>query len=192
MDRWLATLPGHTAYRRWLTDQGSLTQALRRRCPGLRVVRLRQDMGRPNFDERRPLGLRAGRVALIREVLLECDDRPLIFAHSVIPQAGLDGPWRDLSSLGNRPLGAALFSDPAVVRHPLQFRRLDVRHELFRAATRHLPDGPRHLWARRSLFSRQGRPILVTEVFLPEVLRLPPPPLCFETRHDPDRTPERL
>jgi chorismate--pyruvate lyase len=186
LDRWLPALLGTPSCRRWLTDHGSLTQALRSRCPGLRVVRLRQEMARPNFDERRPLGLSPGRVALIREVLLSCGDQPLIFAHSVIPETGLDGPWRGLSSLGNRPLGAALFSDPRVVRHPLQFRRVDARHALYRAAARHLADHPPDLWARRSLFSRQGRPILVTEVFLPEALRLPPPTLRFEARHDPE------
>ncbi|MFN3594217.1 MAG: chorismate--pyruvate lyase family protein, partial [Thiobacillaceae bacterium] len=110
--------------------------------------------------------------ALIREVMLLCDEHPLVFAHSVIPRAGLAGPWRSLSRLGNRPLGEALFADPRIVRHPLQYRRLDRRHPLYHSAVRHLSVRPSWLWARRSVFCRDGYPILVTEVFLPEVLQL--------------------
>jgi chorismate--pyruvate lyase len=175
MDRWLTALPGMTPYRAWLTNNGSLTLALKRRCANLRVTRLRQGLGLPNLDERPCLGLAAGRLALIREVLLSCEGRPLVFAHSVIPRAGLNGPWRGLSTLGNKPLGEALFADPQVERRALRFRRLDGRHPLYHAAVRHLAERPGWLWARRSVFLRTGHPILVTEVFLPEVLRLPAP-----------------
>ncbi len=172
---WHATLVGHFPCRPWLTDNGSLTQSLKRRCPDLRVVRLHQGPGLPHYDERPPLALKPRRLSLIRDVLLTCAGRPLIYAHSVIPTAGLAGPWRRLTRLGNRPLGEALFADPLVRRHPLQYRRLDGRHPLYRAAIEHLTVKPAALWARRSVFVRDDHPILVTEVFLPEVLRLPPP-----------------
>lgn len=175
MNSWQATLVGHPPCRSWLTDNGSLTQALKRRCPDLRVVRLRQDLGLPYFDELPPLALKPRRLGLIRDVLLTCAGRPLVYAHSVIPTAGLAGPWRRLTRLGNRPLGEALFNDPLVQRHPLQYRRLDGRHPLYRAAIEHLTVKPAALWARRSVFVRDDHPILVTEVFLPEVLLLPPP-----------------
>ena len=129
----------------------------------------------PYIDEHPALGLHRRRLSLIRDVLLTCAGRPLVYAHSVIPTAGLDGPWRNLSRLGNRPLGEALFADPQVQRHPLQYRRLDGRHPLYRAAIEHVTDKPPAFWARRSVFARDGHSILVTEVFLPEVLRLPPP-----------------
>ncbi len=173
MNPWQATLVGQLPYRPWLTDNGSLTQALKRRCPELRVVRLRQRPGMPYFDERTPLRLKPRRLSLIRDVLLTCAGRPLVYAHSVIPLTGLTGPWRSLSRMGTRPLGEALFADPQVRRHPLEYRRLDGRHPLYRAAIEHIPGKPPALWARRSVFVRDGHPILVTEVFLPEVLRLP-------------------
>ena len=129
----------------------------------------------PYFDERSPLHLLPHQLCLIRDVLLDCAGRPLVYAHSVIPTASLTGPWRKLSGLGNRPLGEALFADPQVRRHPLQYRRLDRRHPLYRAAIEHVTTKPAALWARRSVFERNDHPILVTEVFLPEVLQLPPP-----------------
>jgi len=173
MDRWQPHLIHATPYRRWLQVPGSLTHALMRRCPAFNVVRLSQAPGPAHGDEEGTLKLAHRRLALIREVLLRCGDTPLVFAHSVIPREGLRGPWVGLSGLGNRPLGAALFSDPRIRRRPLEFRCVDRRHPLYRKACGHLARAPASLWARRSLFTLDDRPILVTEVFLPEVLNLP-------------------
>lgn len=160
-------------WRPWLTDHGSLTQRLRARCPAFAVHRLRQGAARPHDDERAALALRGDRVALVREVLLLCGDTPLIFAHTVVPLPSLRGPWRTLAGLGNRPLGAALFANPKIARFPLEYRRLDRRHPLHRAAVAATGTGHGPLWARRSLFALDGHPLLVSEVFLPAVLQLP-------------------
>ena len=111
---------------------------------------------------------------MLREVTLYCGEQPVVFAHSVIPRAGLNGPWHGLGTLGNRPLGAALFADPQVRRLPLQFKQLGPRHALFRRACGALARRPPHLWARRSVFVLKRQPILVTEVFLPAILELAP------------------
>jgi chorismate lyase len=173
MLRWHPHLTRSTPYRPWLQVKGSLTHALMARCPAFNVVRLSQSPAPAHLDEETLMGLPHRRQATIREVLLRCGDQPLVFAHSVIPGAGLRGPWVGLSGLGNRPLGAALFSDPRVRRHALEFMGLDRRHPLFRKAAAHLDTVPAMLWARRCRFTRAGHSILVTEVFLPPVLNLP-------------------
>ena len=172
MQSWQPVLLGANPYRRWLTLPGSLTHALISRCPGFNVRRLHQGMGLPFRDETATLGLASGRLALLRDVRLNCGETPLVYAHSVIPRDGLDGPWRHLAGLGNRPLGAALFADPRIRRGTLHYLRLDRRHPLYRCAAGHLGPLPRTLWARRSLFELAGCPILVTEVFLPAALQL--------------------
>lgn len=192
MQHWHSKLVGRHPYRPWLTINGSLTAALKSRCPTLHVWRLRQELGRPGEDERTQLALDSRRLALIREVVLYCQDQPLVFAHSVIPRVGLAGPWRSLSRLGSRPLGEALFADPRIVRHPLKFRCLDARHPLYRSAVRTLTVRPPRLWARRSVFVRGGYPILVTEVFLPAVLHLTEKPHSLGKCDDLDRTPQCL
>ena len=79
----------------------------------------------------------------------------------------LTGVWRGLSKLGARPLADMLFGDASVARHPIEYKQIDHRHPLFRAAKRALPQlQSTRLWARRSVFMKQGRPLLVTEVFL--------------------------
>jgi chorismate--pyruvate lyase len=172
MTPWLTHAVGAGPYRDWLTRTGSLTRALQARCPAFHVWRVRQELDRPFPDEFAALGLPHGQPSIVREVILNCGQRPLVFAHTVLPCAGMRGPWQALAYLGNRPLGAALFADPRIERYPLQFRRLNRHHPLHLAAARAAGPVPDMLWGRRSLFALQGRPILVTEVFLPEMLRL--------------------
>ncbi len=159
------------AYRPWLIDRGSLTDRVRLRCAVFRVELVSQALRRATRDERFLAGDRGER-ALVREVFLRCGRTRVVFAHSVTRPASLRGAWRGLARLGTRPLGAALFADPRVRRHPLRYRKLGPRDELHAracAATgRRLPA----LWARRSLFTLGKSPILVTEIFLPEILEL--------------------
>lgn len=165
-----ATL-GMGRWRAWLTDHGSLTQRLREHFPGFNVQQLRQAVDRPCFDEAAAVGLSGHQPALIREVLLRSGETPLVFAHTVIPLSGLRGPWQALAGLGNRSLGGALFANPRVKRFPLAYKRLDRRHPLFRAAAPWLARPETSLWARRSQFALAGHALMVTEVFLPSVLR---------------------
>jgi len=77
-----------------------------------------------------------------------------------------------LRGLGNRPLAEALFTDPLVSRRPLEFVRVDFRHPLWKRARQVFGKPFPALWARRSLFMKRGRPLMVTEVFLPALLEL--------------------
>lgn len=118
------------------------------------------------------MDLRRQTQALVREVYLRCDETPVVFAHSVVRREHLRGAWRSLGRLGSRSLGTMLFTNPLIERTPLVFRKLKPHHPLFERACKQLPARPLHLWARRSLFILQQQPILVTEVFLPAILRL--------------------
>lgn len=164
---------GDARLRRWLLDCGSLTRRIQQRCENFRLDVLSQRMAMILPDERTAVRLRPGAHCLEREVSLNCGQDRLVFAHSVVAPRALLGPWRMLSKLGARPLGAALFADPCIQRHALRFRQLNARHALYQRASRLLAERPPSLWARRSLFVLRGSPLLVTEVFLPAILALP-------------------
>ena len=153
----------------WLFDTGSLTARLQERGT-FRVDLLRQCLARPTRDEARELGISQRHLARIREVALFCDGRPVVFAHTVLPRRPR-GPLTDwLDRLGNRSLGALLFSHPGFARGVIGCRRLDRRHPLHAPAAAALQldaDEPRVLWARRSRFSFGHQQLLVTEVFAP-------------------------
>ena len=162
-----------TEMRAWLTGRGSLTARIRARCKDFEVRVLQQRLGLPLPDERRLIGVRWHASALVREVLLCADGVPVVFAHSVVLPQHLRGAWHLVAGLGTRPLGAVLFADQSVRRGPLRVKLLDPRDRRWQravAASGIVPSGA--LWARRSVFKRAGRPILVTEVFLPTLARL--------------------
>jgi len=157
----------------WLTEPGSLTARCEGACRRFRIRLLAQGQGRPTPDEMELFRLRPGQRTWIREVLLECDGVPVIYAHTVLPLAFRGRLARWLAGLGSRSLGSLLFSHPGFCRGPIQFRRLDRRHPLFARAARAADPAPAgHLWARRSTHSLDGQAVLVTEVFLPPILRL--------------------
>lgn len=155
--------------RRWLSDRGSLTRRLQARCTQFLVAPQFTAHARPHADEVALLGMRPGARAYVREVLLVCDGIPVVFAHSVLPLAGLRGGWNGIGRLGTRSLGEALFSDPRIVRQTLAYRRLRAGHPLYRAAAACQPMQAGAVWARRSVFCLDSHPLLVTEVFLPTI-----------------------
>lgn len=167
LDAWRTAPPPHPhPLHAWLTSRGSLTARIKARVGNFNLVRLKQLAQQPNIDERRELGLRGGELAIVREVLLREGESVLVFAHSVAARRDLSGVWRGLSRLGTRPLAEMLFNDPTVVRLPMEYRKIDGRHALYRRAQQVAPFAARHAWARRSVFLKYGRPLLVTEVFL--------------------------
>jgi chorismate--pyruvate lyase len=176
-DAWLPRPPRPTVpprLRPWLTDPASLTARIRARCERFSVRVLGQRLARVHSDEAAVLGLAAGELAWLREVVLEADGVGVVYARSIMPRGNLRGDWTRFTGLGNRPLGAALFADPRIARQPLHVARLDRRDGRYHLALEAVPAGAHHLWARRSVFLLGGRPLLVCEVFLPGIVELRP------------------
>lgn len=158
--------------RNWLQNRGSLTRLIQLRCRNFRVEPVFQSLATAYEDELALLGLRPRELAHVREVYLYCGKTPVVFAHSVVARKSLRGAWYGLSNLGNKSLGTMLFTNPVIKRTPLRFKKLNLGHPLFHRACQSLQVAPISLWARRSLFTLHGQPIMVTEVFLPAILDL--------------------
>jgi chorismate--pyruvate lyase len=173
---WLTFLPNIEAgYAPWLHDHGSLTQRIQQRCAQFGVRNVYNRLMTAAHDETALLGLPPQQKIYTREVFLLADNKPVVFAHSVVAPQHLRGAWHTLQHLGKRPLGALLFAHPLVQRARLRYRVLKPHHPLYRRATAALDTPPAELWARRSLFTLHGAPLLVTEVFLPGILLLTNP-----------------
>jgi chorismate--pyruvate lyase len=169
---WKSLLSGSAEYTPWLRDPGSLTWRIRQRCEHFEVRPAHNGLARVAFDEAALLGFPFHTYAFSREVYLCADNTPVVFAHSTCASHHLRGAWKSMLGLGNRSLGTLLFTHPLVKRHSLHFKVLQPHHPLYRSATASLDEPPSRLWARRSLFTLRGAPLLVTEVFLPEILLL--------------------
>lgn len=170
---WLAFIPAiETGYAPWLHDHGSLTRRIQQRCTQFNVRNIYNGMSMTGRDEMGILNVPKRQHIYTREVFLYADKQPVVFAHSVVAAQHLRGAWHTLQHLGNRPLGALLFSHPLVQRAPLRYKALKPDHPLYRRASQALDIALPRLWARRSVFTLHGAPLLVTEVFLPDILKL--------------------
>ena len=151
----------------WLVRTRSLTARLRRGCPDGFAVHLQaQGWRRPALEEARRLGIDPRERAWIREVALCCHGQPLIRARTVLPRRSLGGANARLRRLGARPLGALLFRGRGVSPGPLEVARLRRRDWL----VARLGAATAGCWARRVVHTLNGHPLLVTEIFLPEVI----------------------
>lgn len=173
---WRGATPGCGAgLAPWLRDRGSLTRRIQQRCLHFAVRGVRSGLALITYDESALLGIAPRQLAWSREVFLYADGQPVVFAHSALAREHLAGAWSVLRSLEDKPLGGFLFAHPLVERRPLHYRALRDTHPLYLRAAAVLKDPPRRLWARRSLFYLRGAPLLVTEVFLPDILLLADP-----------------
>ncbi len=163
----------------WLSDTGSLTQKIERAIgQKLEVVVLSDCRQNLNSDESRYFHFKIRRCR-VREVLLCANQVPLVMAHSIIPTASSCGSNHPILRLGKRPLGAVLFAKTH--QHSKQKARreiahLDQKNTLWKKCFNRFKELPSPVWSRRTLYQLKGHPLLVTEVFLPSLLRYPTKP----------------
>ena len=150
----------------WLIDNGSLTRKLVVLSKDqFEVQVLRQEVATPDAAEANALKMTQQTPVMIREVVLKGRGRPWVFARSILPMTTMTGRLAGLRTLSNQPLGELLFQDPSMTREPLEAACLPARILSVPAA---LAAGDEPLWARRSVFFLDQKPLLVSEVFLSE------------------------
>jgi fumarylpyruvate hydrolase len=155
----------------WLAEPGLLTARVRALCGAAMVFRRLGELRAAPLPAslRQRLGVADGD-CLLREIEFCAAAGRLVFAQTVLPEATLARhPW--LRELGDSPLGESLRqSDQPLEREPLEYAELAPDDPLAAAAGAGSAGQP--LWARRAVYRLGGLPILVQEVFLPELLRL--------------------
>ncbi|CAI8807166.1 MULTISPECIES: chorismate lyase [Kosakonia] len=85
----------------------------------------------------------------LREIILCADGEPWLAGRTVVPESTLSGPELALQTLGKTPLGRYLFTSSTLTRDFIEIGR----HE--------------QLWGRRSRLRLSGKPLMLTELFLP-------------------------
>jgi chorismate--pyruvate lyase len=157
----------------WLLDPGSFIQRLKQyHIAEPQVHVLLQEWESLPTDERALLAVPESESGLVREVLIDSEEGQWMFARTVFPAATLTGKERELAHLQNRSLGSVLFQDPSVVRGDFDLVGILPEtewHQKIHAVAKVNRDV---LWARRSLFYIQNKPLLLAEVFLPAIQTL--------------------
>ena len=141
----------------------------------LEVLVLRDCRQNLNSDESRYFHFKIKRCR-IREVLLCANGIPLVMAHSIIPSTSSSGSNHAVLRLGKKPLGAVLFAKTRMHSKKKSMReiaRLDKQSALWKKCFKQYSQLPSVAWSRRTLYELKGRPLLVSEVFLPALLNYP-------------------
>ena len=155
-----------------LFQTGSLSRYLQEKCTGVFRVQPEAEAWRlPMPDEAARLSLGGDETAFIREAWLQSDEQRLVYARTVIPRATLAGTGGRLARLGARPLGEVLFAEAGACRSNMRYARLPPESDLGRLIKDRRQDMAEAPWARQSLFHLRNRPLLISEVFLPELVR---------------------
>ena len=150
----------------WLSDRGSLTARLIDASENNFSVKvLSQGESVPSESEAAALNIAKNTPVLIRQVILCGRSIPWVFARSVLPLTTLTGRLAALHDLDSQPLGALLFNDPSMTRAPVE-ASYSLASAL--AVPETLCAGNIFLWGRRSVFCLDEKPLLVSEIFLPE------------------------
>ncbi|MHC4221908.1 MAG: chorismate--pyruvate lyase family protein, partial [Planctomycetota bacterium] len=130
---------------------------------------LSQQWVKPKSDETKLLNIPLRQKVLLRQVQLLCNATVCVYARFIIPPKTMNGKHRRLRHLGDRPPGAYLFSNPGLIRSGQQIARIEKMDPLFEIATSGRGYNCEQIWGRRSLFTINHKPLLVSEFFLPSL-----------------------
>ncbi|UGS45857.1 chorismate lyase [Kosakonia cowanii] len=133
----------------WLLLEDSMTKRFEQQGKKVTVTMIREGFVTPDeIAEERDL-LPDEACYWLREILLCADGEPWLAGRTVVPESTLSGPELALQKLGNTPLGRYLFTSSTLTRDFIDIGR----HE--------------QLWGRRSRLRLGGKPLMLTELFLP-------------------------
>lgn len=145
----------------WLLDSGSLTARLKSLSGDDFAVSVSSESWEVLTDDEflaRFGDLPVEQKFWSRKVILSGRGEDWVFAHTLVPESALGGELGEVLQLGRRPLGEWLFEQRDLQRSPIEICRLNEE-----------------VWARRSWFFVDDKPLLVAEFFLPALLALPAP-----------------
>lgn len=153
----------------WLLDPQSLTARLKQHCDVFRVEVLGQEI-KACTQQESCADIHEGEDVLVREVLLYCDNKPHVFARSLLPLRSLTGNEKQLAELGNESLGQVLFNHPNLTRKEIATAKFDFTSSVAKLITYFEMNVEQSLWGRRSIFMVDEKPLMVAEIFLPNAV----------------------
>jgi len=148
--RYFAAIPELDApLRDWLLLEDSMTKRFEQQGKKVTVTMINEGfVGRDALaGEEAPLPGEAR--DWLRGIILCADGEPRLAGRTLVPESTLCGPELALQQLGQTPLGRYLFTSSTLTRDFI---------EIGRSA---------QLWGRRSRLRLSGKPLLLTELFLP-------------------------
>lgn len=133
----------------WLLEEDSMTRRFEQHCQKVTVELIRESFIHADEMAEEVEFLPADERFWLREIVLCGDGEPWLIGRTVVPESTLNGPELMLQNLGTRPLGRYLFASSTLSRDFID------------------PGQVEDLWGRRSRLRLSGKPLILTELFLP-------------------------
>ena len=168
LTQWQSETQKHTCsdkIQSWLYDHNSLTLKLESLSDQFSVQVKQQIKVQPN--QQLSGYFKNENAILVREVLLYSGNTPVIFAQTEMPVSTLTDDQIRLSDIGDSSLGKILFQDPSMLRGQIEVTSFNANSPLHEFCQSIDQATQNTLWARRSLFYLNNKPLLVSELFLP-------------------------
>lgn len=159
----------------WLLYSASFMKKLQQYGVSPRIKVLRQHWKFPTWHEKQALHMKTRAYALIREVLIYSEGKKWMYARTVFPRQTLTGQQRCLARLKTRSLGSILFKDPTLERDPFDVTCLLPEMPFHQFVTQQANIIADAIWGRRSRFVLRGKPLLLSEFFLPDIMQITEP-----------------
>lgn len=157
--------------RDWLCTKGSLTKKASRICHHVNVELLAGNWQFPSCQEANILGIMPRQKAFVREIFMICNGEKWWYARTVIPRQAIMSGMSPLRYLGTKPLANILFSTAGVRRLKFEIAPINNSHYEFMCANKYSLCSLNNLWGRRSKIVCSNKALLLTEVFLPDMLQ---------------------
>ena len=135
----------------WLHEDGSITSRIAASAE-FKLEIISDSLGVAEPEEYQILDIDAGEVR-IREVLLYADQKPVVYAKSIIPPKTSSHGYADLGKIDKQPLGDLIFKSELFIRTNRIFAIFET------------VDG-KSVWGRSTQFLVRDYPFSIMEVFL--------------------------
>jgi chorismate--pyruvate lyase len=138
----------------WLTEEGSLTERLKKEFDDVKVEIMYE--GVYELDK----------TFYTREVILKSNDIPRVFARTLVKEDDLLKAWSSLKNLGDQSLATILFNSVDIKKTSVFYKELFLDDSLFVYVSSISPIHKKSLWARKSSWEKQGANLDLIEIFL--------------------------
>jgi chorismate--pyruvate lyase len=134
----------------WLLENGPITKRIKQNG-AFRLHLIQDEFSSINQNDKDFIECTSNEIKL-REVLLYCDDSPVVFAQTIIPAEAISKGLKDLGNLGSKPLGDILFEEDIFTKDKVFYALFERNSSLY--------------WGRKAKYIVKGYKFSVMEVFL--------------------------
>ena len=138
----------------WLTEEGSLTERLKKEFDDFKVEIVYEGV------------YLLDKTFYTREVILKSKDIPRVFARTLVKEDDLLQAWSSLKNLGDQSLATILFNSVDIKKTSVFYKELFLDDSLFVYVSSISPIHKKSLWARKSSWEKQGANLDLIEIFL--------------------------